>query len=164
MNILLLFLLLLSAYAGRLRSVIHHNFPYNFPPTPLQRSAIKSISEEKKQVAESSTILETIMQSNTPEGDKTGAEGDKTGKTDTITNKLTFLEWPKGKAWADPCKESSPKLTPNEIKSQGMDIAENDKLRKYNNPCKPPPFLQQEELQPPGLPAIPVPPPLEMPR
>lgn len=63
----------------------------------------------------------------------------------------------------DPCKESDAAPTSFEIKKQGKDIGDGDPLRKYSNPCKPPPFLHQEELQAPGLPSIPVPPPLEMP-
>ena len=153
MSILLLLLVsfVSSVSAGfnlRLRSEKTHR---NFHLTALQRSAIKSLGEEKNEVDESSIILDTIMQSQAMAHNK------------STNNKLTFLEW-EAKAYPDPCKESDAKGTPFEIKSQGKDIAENDKLRKYTNPCKPPPFLQQKELQAPGLPAIPVPPALEMPR
>ena len=65
--------------------------------------------------------------------------------------------------YAGPLKESDAKPTAYELKTQGTDIAKGDKIRKYTDPSKPPPFLHQAELQQPGLPAIPVPPPLDMP-
>ena len=53
-----------------------------------------------------------------------------------------------------PCKVSDAQLRD--------DIAKNDPKAKYDNPCKPPDFVTST-MQPPGLPAIPVPPPIQQP-
>ena len=74
--------------------------------------------------------------------------------------------WPrKGMPRKDPCEagESDAGPSPWEIQTQGKDIAGGDKLRKYTTPCKPPPFMLQEQLQAPGLPTVPIAPPIEMP-
>tara|TARA_B110000211_G_C13814772_1_gene436520 strand:- start:46 stop:702 length:657 start_codon:yes stop_codon:yes gene_type:complete len=131
-----------------LRSTIQSIFP---PPTALQTAAIQSIeddaNENKQALEQSRIVLNTAIEATkiTPASLKPAA----------AIAVLIQLQ-------SDPCKPSDAKPTPFELKKQGKDIAIGDKLRKYDNPCKPPPFLAQAELQAPGLPAIPVAPPLEM--
>lgn len=86
-------------------------------------------------------------------------------KNSNLTLSSAFIAYPKGKPRKDPCKAgaSDTKPTPYELKTQGNDIADGDELRKYTTPCKPPPFLLVDKLQAPGLPIIPVAPPIDMP-
>jgi hypothetical protein len=159
-----------------------------FPvPTSLEMAAKRSLAREDSELQEkeSSIILHTMLESQhqSRSSSKSSSKSPTsppvttalsqpaslqrqptTNTADETTKHTAFLTTSAViKMKEDPCKDSNAKLTPFELKSQGTEIGKGDKIRKYINPCKPPPFLHQEELQAPGLPSIPVPPPLEMP-
>ena len=125
-------------------------------PTPLALAAHQSLAVTDEAEREARAIAEAA-----------DAQVARRGVTNATLATAAFidLDWYKGKARKDPCKagESDAKMSPFELKTQGKDIAEGDKLRKYTSPCDPPPFLSQSELQRPGLPTIPIAPPIEMP-
>ena len=118
-------------------------------PTELQQAAKESIGISNNAEFQSAKITRIAA----------------AAKRSNITSTAALIEYPKGKPRKDPCKAgaSDAKPTPYELKTQGQDISKGDDLRKYSTPCKPPPFILADKLLAPGLPTIPVPPPIEMP-
>ena len=128
-------------------------------PSKLSLAALASLHDDAIEENESNIIASVVLGTKTF-GQTTIPTSTSIPQSSNYENKFRFRE--QQTTIASPCVDSDAKPTPFELKTQGKDIGDGDKLRKYNNPCKPPPFLVQEKLQAPGLPAVPVPPAVEM--
>ena len=85
-----------------------------------------------------------------------GAGPPAAGQSKPAPNQSPGAKQPLSQGYSsNPCKVSDA--------IQSKDMARGDKRLKYENPCVLPPFMKHDKLQAPGLPAIPVPPPVEQP-
>ena len=141
--------------------------------TPLERVARQSLHDTDNAEVEAEAIgMAAVAAATANEMTAAAFIGLEETAVNTADGMLTSSRdggaspWVKaGKARKDPCKagKSDTKFSPYEIKTQGKEIADGDKLRRYDTPCEPPPWLHLEKLMPPGLPTIPIAPPIEMP-